>query len=96
MINSLQKVIDKLAMIVCGFGTTNITDLLFISFGTKFKNTSPANPLLNAKYKLLMKHVSPTGYKIIHWKSGYIYTPPSYSLCCNKKGDTSYELCQLL
>jgi len=96
MISSLQKVIDKLAMIVCGFGTINIVDLLFISFGTKFKNTAPSNLLLNAKYKLLMKHVRPTGYKIIHWKSGYVYTPPSYSLCCNKKGDTCYELCELL
>ena len=92
IIDSLQLIIDKLAMIICGFGTTHISDLLFIIFGTKFKNTVPTHPLINAKYRLLLKHVRPTSYKIIHWKQGYLYTPPANTVCCNKKTDSPQDL----
>ena len=92
IIDSLQRIIDKLAMIICGFGTTNISDLLFIIFGTKFKNTVPTHHLIHAKYRLLMKHVRPTSYKIIHWKQGYLYTPPMNTVCCNKKTDSPQDL----
>jgi len=92
IIDSLQRIIDKLAMIICGFGTTHIPDLLFIIFGTKFKNTVPTHPLIHAKYRLLLKHVRPTGYKIIHWKQGYLYTPPANTVCCNKKTDSPQDL----
>ena len=92
IIDSLQRIIDKLAMIICGFGTTNIPDLLFIIFGTKFKNTVPTHHLIHAKYRLLMKHVRPTGYKIIHWKQGYLYSPPANTVCCNKKTDSPQDL----
>ena len=46
MVSELQQVIDKLSVIICGFGTTNILDLLFISFGTKFKNTTPSREII--------------------------------------------------
>jgi ATP-dependent Lon protease len=92
IIDSLQRIIDKLAMIICGFGTTHISDLLFIIFGTKFKNTVPTHHLIHAKYRLLMKHVRPTSYKIIHWKQGYLYTPPMNTVCCNKKTDSPQDL----
>ena len=92
IIDSLQRIIDKLAMIICGFGTTNIPDLLFIIFGTKFKNTVPTHHLIHAKYRLLLKHVRPTSYKIIHWKQGYLYTPPANTVCCNKKTDSPQDL----
>jgi ATP-dependent Lon protease len=92
IIDSLQRIIDKLAMIICGFGTTNISDLLFIIFGTKFKNTVPTHHLIHAKYRLIMKHVRPTSYKIIHWKQGYLYTPPANTVCCNKKTDSPQDL----
>jgi len=92
IIDSLQRIIDKLAMIICGFGTTHISDLLFIIFGTKFKNTVPTHPLIHAKYRLLMKHVRPTSYKIIHWKQGYLYTPPANTVCCNKKTESPQDL----
>ena len=55
MMSELQEVIDKLSVIVCGFGTTNILDLLFISFGTKFKNTTPTREIIKAKYDLIIK-----------------------------------------
>ena len=38
LIDLLQTIIDKLSMIICGFGTLFIEDLLFISFGSEFKN----------------------------------------------------------
>ena len=68
IIVSLQKVIDKLSMIICGFGTTHIVDLLFISFGSEFQNTQAPNNILQSKYELIKKFVRPIGYKIIHWK----------------------------
>ena len=53
IIVSLQKIIDKLSMVICGFGTNYIEDLLFISFGTEFKNTQAPNPVLQSKYDLI-------------------------------------------
>jgi ATP-dependent Lon protease len=91
MICELQQVIDKLSVIVCGFGTTNILDLLFISFGTKFKNTTPSREIIKAKYDLIMKHVRPTGYKLIHWKPDYTYNNTDTTICCEKKGDNIIE-----
>lgn len=91
MICELQQVIDKLSVIVCGFGTTNILDLLFISFGTKFKNTTPSREIIKAKYDLIMKHIRPTGYKLIHWKPDYTYNNTDTTICCEKKGDNIIE-----
>ena len=39
VIEKLQQIINKLSVLICGFGTTYIEDLLFISFGSDFKNT---------------------------------------------------------
>ena len=38
LLTELQKIIDKLSMIICGFGTNHMKDLLFVSFGTEYKN----------------------------------------------------------
>ena len=70
IIESFQKIIDKLSIIICGFGTNYIEDLLFISFGSEFKNTQAPNDILQSKYELIRKYVRPIGYKIIHWKKG--------------------------
>jgi len=67
IIVSLQKVIDKLSMVICGFGTNYIEDLLFISFGSEFKNTQQHNSMLQSKYDLIQQYVRPTGYKIVQW-----------------------------
>jgi len=68
LIEQLQKIIDKLSMVICGFGTKYIDDLLFISFGTEYKNIKIENAIIQTKYNLIKKHVQPIGYKIIHWK----------------------------
>ena len=91
MVSELQQVIDKLSVIICGFGTTNILDLLFISFGTKFKNTTPSREIIKSKYDLIMKHVRPTGYKLIHWKPEYNYNNTDTLICDDKRGENTIE-----
>ena len=91
MICELQQVIDKLSVIICGFGTTNILDLLFISFGTKFKNTTPTREIIKAKYDLIIKHVRPTGYKLIHWKPDYNYNNTDTTICDDKRSENIIE-----
>lgn len=68
-IDKLQLIIDKLSMIICGFGTKYIDDLLFISFGSEFIDVQIDNPIINGKYQLIKKYIQPIGYKIIHWKT---------------------------
>ena len=61
LIEKLQGVIDKLSMIICGFGTKKIEDLLFICFGSEFKDLIIENPLLKEKYELIKNYVCPIG-----------------------------------
>ena len=68
LIELLQTVIDKLSMIICGFGTKKIEDLLFICFGTDYKDIVIDNPVLSEKYNLIKNHITPIAYKIIKWK----------------------------
>lgn len=84
IIVSLQKVIDKLSMVICGFGTTYIEDLLFISFGSEFQNTQAPNNILQSKYELIKKFIRPIGYKIIHWKKAKNNHIHKNILCENK------------
>ena len=84
IIDLLQKVIDKLSMIICGFGTKNIDDLLFISFGSEYKNINIENPIIKSKYELIKEHITPIGYKIIHWKNSKVSITHNNILCSNK------------
>ena len=84
IIGSLQKVIDKLSMLICGFGTNYIEDLLFISFGSEFQNTQAPNNILQSKYELIKKFIRPIGYKIIHWKKSKNNHIHKNILCENK------------
>ena len=36
LIENLQKIINKISIIICGYGTNNLDDLLFICFGSEF------------------------------------------------------------
>jgi ATP-dependent Lon protease len=66
-INELQSIIDKLSIIMCGYGTKFIEDIFFISFGTEVNMQTDA-PVYKSKFDLIMEHVRPIGYKTIHWK----------------------------
>jgi hypothetical protein len=84
LIDSLQKIIDKLSMIICGFGTKRIEDLLFIIFGSEFKDMKIEDAILRAKYDIIRKYVQPIGYKVVHWKTTKIHQQSTSSYCCNK------------
>ncbi len=79
-----QFIIDKLSTIICGFGTKNLDDLLFISFGTEFKNMQIQNPVIKSKYDLIKKYIQPTGYKVVHWKPNHKINNPPVHICENK------------
>jgi ATP-dependent Lon protease len=86
-IDLLQKIIDKLSLIICGFGTQYIDDLLFISFGSQFVNIKIDNEIVNDKYELIRKYIHPIGYKIIYWKNNITNNSSIFSLCSNKSSD---------
>jgi ATP-dependent Lon protease len=88
IIELLQKIIDKLSMIICGFGTEKIDDLLFISFGSQFTYIKIENEFIKEKYELIRKYIHPIGYKIIHWKNKTTYRP-TFTLCSNKLDTTT-------
>lgn len=74
IIDELQQIIDKISIVICGFGTKQMADLLYISFGAEFRDQISNNEVQKSKLDLLLKHVMPTGYKTIHWKNSK--TPP--------------------
>jgi len=88
IIDMLQKIIDKLSMIICGFGTSNIDDLLFISLGSEYTKIKTENEYIKDKYELIKKYIHPIGYKIIHWKQNKKNMDKNVSLCSNKITDT--------
>ena len=92
IIDLLQQVIDKLSMIICGFGTKNINELLFISFGSEFKNLTSQDSILNSKYELITKYITPIGYKIIHWKKTKQSHIHKDTYCENKLIEENTEL----
>ena len=92
LLNSLQGVIDKLSLIICGFGTQNIEDLLFICFGSEYQNMKFLEPVMNGKYELIKKHIKPIGYKINHWKTHTKHKLIN-SICIDKigEGEVAFE-----
>lgn len=86
ILESLQKIIDKLSMIICGFGTKNIKDLLFICFGSEFAEMKIEDPIVASKYEIIQKYIQPIGYKIINWKNSktMIKKIKPQSICSNK------------
>lgn len=79
LIDELQQVIDKISIVICGFGTKQMVDLFYISFGSEFKDQILEHPIQKAKMELIMKHVMPIGYKTIHWKQNKIPPKEKYT-----------------
>ena len=92
IIDALQKVIDKLSMIICGFGTKHIEDLLFISFGSEFKNMKIDNVVIKEKYEIIKKHIQPIGYKIVHWKPQKSENTLNAAICSDKITDDTINI----
>ena len=74
IIDELQQIIDKISIVICGFGTKQMADLLYISFGSEFRDQISNNDIQKSKLDLILKHIMPTGYKTIHWKNSKV--PP--------------------
>jgi ATP-dependent Lon protease len=84
IIETLQKIIDKISIIISGFGTLKIEDLLYVSFGSEFKNKKQEDDILQNKYDLLNKYAHPIGYKIISWKNSIPEKKANTYYCENK------------
>ena len=82
IIDSLQSTIDKLSVIIGGFGTKNLDDLLYITFGSEFLNFDKDN-ILNSKFDIIKKYINPIGFKILVSKTKSI-KEPSGQYCINK------------
>jgi len=95
ILDELQRIINKLSTIICGFGTSSIDDLLFICFGSEFKNIHTEDEIIMSKYQLLKDYIIPSGYKIIQWKSNRTnisQSSPSY--CSDKITENSIDFAQ--
>jgi ATP-dependent Lon protease len=89
LLDKLQDVMEKLSIILCGFGTHNFTDLLNISLGSHYKDIRLFNELINEKIELVYKYIHPTGYKTLQWKKNIQYDNLLYhnELCSDKITD---------
>jgi Lon protease (S16) C-terminal proteolytic domain/ATPase family associated with various cellular activities (AAA) len=80
LITLLQHIIDKLSVIICGFGTSSFDDLLYVCIGSQYKNIVYETTELQNKIELIRKYIHPIGYKTIHGKP----EKSEYMLCSNK------------
>jgi len=80
LITLLQQIIDKLSVIICGFGTSSFDDLLYVCIGSQYKSIFYETAELQNKIELIRKYVHPIGYKTIQGKPD----KSTYTLCSNK------------
>jgi len=87
-INSLQKIIDRISVIMSGYGTKQIDDLIYITMGSEFqKNIN--KPELLSKYELIKNYVRPVGFRLI---SDAPTPRPSNCICLDKITDDSIKI----
>jgi ATP-dependent Lon protease len=69
-IDQLQQIVDKMSIIMCGYGAASIEDIFFISFGSDLDVliSQQETEIWKDKHDLIMKYVKPIGYKTVHWK----------------------------
>jgi ATP-dependent Lon protease len=95
-INELQSIIDKLSIIMCGYGTKRIEDILFISFGTEPNSIEIADPEWKDKYTMICENIKPIGYKTVHWKTAKHKPKETHDastpLCSNKLSEDTPAL----
>ena len=92
ILNELQSIVDDLTTILCGFGTYNIESLLLICTGKDiYELINVNNNILSDKVEIIMKHIEPTGYKIIKWKDNFQLNNND-DICIDKNGDNSINI----
>jgi len=94
----LQDIIDKLARILCSFGTYNIEDLLYVTFGSEYiNNIKFKNKYFEKKYELIKNYFHPTGYKTSVLKSKKQKEEKTKTdLCMDKMTEeiVDFEICE--
>ena len=93
LIMELQSIVDDLTTIICGFGTQNVNDLIYISTGKTINQliTNSKDELINDKIKIINKHVEPIGYKTINWKENFTYSNDN-NICVDKNGENTISI----
>lgn len=97
VIDGLQAVIDKLSIVICGYGTLNLEDIFYVSFGPEFdQQQCNLNDEWKDKYDLLIKYLRPLNYKIIYWRQNKTKPCCSFGtntgLCSNKMIDDVVQI----
>lgn len=87
-INSLQKIIDRISVIMSGYGTRQIEDLIYITMGSEFQK-SINKPEMLSKYELIKNYVRPVGFRLI---SDAPTARVSNCLCLDKITDDSIKI----
>jgi hypothetical protein len=88
----LQKVNEKLMMIICGFGTKYMEDLLNISLNNDIKSLKIDSPVLKAKFELIKRNIQPIGCKIINWKPNKQLKIQTDVICINKISEDTISI----
>ena len=101
-IDHLQNIVDKMSIIMCGYGASSIEDIFFISFGSDVDilSAQSENELWREKHNLIMKYIKPTGYKTFHWKQSKtkpknvsdLSNASTSSICMNKVIDDPIQV----
>lgn len=88
IINVLQKTIDKLSIILSGYGTKNMDDLVYITLGSEFSKSIVRQDIMS-KYELIRQHIHPIGFKLVTDYSSVIQTD---SICIDKITEESFKI----
>ena len=90
----IQNLIEKLTIIISGFGTKNIEDVLFLVFGNKNLQSKIENKIFENKFSLIKNNLHPIGFKIIPWKSTKINQIQEKNIiyCQNKWNDDNKNI----
>ncbi len=88
IINMLQKIIDRLSIILSGYGTKHMDDLIYITLGSEFNKSLHRKDLIS-KYEIIRQHVHPIGFKLITDSNTTIL---SDSICMDKITDDSIKI----
>jgi len=71
-------------MLISGFGTKNIEDLLYIIVEKEYNNIKFDNEYIKSKFELIKKHIHTIGCKVIQWKLQKKINNKTDELCINK------------
>ena len=87
-LDKLQYIINELTQIVSKIGTNDMSDIVYLCFGSNFLKDNLLTTILKDKYDLIKQNIYPIGFKQI----GYKNTPDNVDVCLNKNTDETIVL----